>query len=740
MSNQETPPARRKRIIVCCDGTWQSATSGKKNVPSNVTRLARELDRVGVDADGQEWQQVVWYDSGVGTTSLLGRKSEGATGSGLEINVIEAYSFIALNWTPGDKVYCFGFSRGAFTARSIAGLISDIGICEPRMLQHFSELWGLYKANTEDRFWGSKAYWEFMDGKLAEPLPETPGYKNSNYTWESRPKGDWARTVESREIEIVGVYDTVGALGMPSLRGYEVGWLLGYNPKDYEFFNVRLNRNIKRAYHALALDERREAFTPTLFYLSDFYPFEGAEIKEKHDTFEALFDEWHAASTDRKKPVKEKLQIKQKYDAARKTIEGLEAQAIEAQKEIVTACGYKFENDRRNPELSAEKKTTSHDEYNAARTRLVQMEEHKKSPPELSQVWFPGVHINVGGGSSDTLEAHGDMEELADIAFSWMLDQLRPHLNISSAEHEKYRIERGEHLSDLNKQAQQEDERTRKEREEQKNEKFWQTGYRWASTSVSGVAHATKENYNSLVHHKEKEKPKNQTFFDFGWGTGSVIDSYTWTYVANGDLARTPSGYDKSKKLTTRGRTHESVHPVVGYRMYSSRKKHRDALNARDNAKNDEERKELQEKCDKLESLIYNPIGMKSKTEPMVRRCKIEGTQQWEYKFEGSDRPLPEWNMRPNERSQVLSYEGLSEIPEDDALWYAVNTASYERRALHDDSEANAYLTKLDEANGYTGYWSVQDVTNLDIDSWFDRGEIMKPKNSPAASKGWFRW
>lgn len=459
-------------------------------------------------------------------------------------------------------------------------------------------------------------------------------------------------------------------------------------------------------------------------------------------------------------PVKEKLQIKQKYDAARKTIEGLEAQAIAAQKKIVEVCGEKFENDRRKPLLSADERTKSHDEYNTARTKLVQMEEHKKPPPELSQVWFPGVHINVGGGSSDTLDAHGDMEgmleyhcpmiflrwlltvmttELADIAFSWMLDQLRPHLNISSAEHEKYRIERGEHLSDLNKQAQQEEERTRKEKEEQKKEKFWQTGYRWASTSVSGVAHATKENYNSIIHHKEKEKPKNQTFFDFGWGTGSVIDSYTWTYVANGDLARTPSGYDKSKRLTTRGRTHESVHPVVGYRMYASRKKHRDALDALADVKTDDERKELQERCDKLESLIYNPIGMKSKTEPMAHRRKIKGTQQWEYKFEGSDRPLPEWNMRPNERSQVLSYEGLAEIPEDDALWYAVNTASYERRALHDDSEANAYLTKLDEANGYTGYRSVQDVTNPDIEAWFDRGEILKPKNPPAA-KGWFGW
>lgn len=162
------------------------------------------------------------------------------------------------------------------------------------------------------------------------------------------------------------------------------------------------------------MDERREAFTPTLFYFSDFYPFEGTEIKKKHDEFEALFDEWHAASTDRKMPVKAKLQIKQKYDAARTTIEELEAQAIAAQKKIVEVCGEKFENDRRKPGLSADERTKSHDDYNTARTKLVQMEEHKKPPPELSQVWFPGVHINVGGGSSDTLDAHGDMEGMLE--------------------------------------------------------------------------------------------------------------------------------------------------------------------------------------------------------------------------------------------------------------------------------------------------------------------------------------
>jgi hypothetical protein len=243
MSDTNTPKSLRKRIIICCDGTWQSATSGKKNVPSNVTRLARELARVGVDADGNEWQQVVWYDSGVGTTSLMGKVSEGAVGSGLEINVIEAYNFIVLNWVPGDKVYCFGFSRGAFTARAIAGLVSDIGICEPRKLQHFPGLWKRYKEKREGRFYGSAPYWEFIDGKLQEPLPKDRGYKNRNVKWQVEPKETWAYTDESREIEIVGVYDTVGALGTPSLRGVQVGSWVGLGPEKHAFYNVDLNRS-----------------------------------------------------------------------------------------------------------------------------------------------------------------------------------------------------------------------------------------------------------------------------------------------------------------------------------------------------------------------------------------------------------------------------------------------------------------------------------------------------------------
>lgn len=121
---------------------------------------------------------------------------------------------------------------------------------------------------------------------------------------------------------------------------------------------------------------------------------------------------WHTASTDRKMSVKKKLQIKQDYDAARQTIEKLEAKAIMAQKDTVEKCSNDWQCFRFDPKIPLQDREAAHQKYNNAQTKLVQMEEHHKPPPELSQVWFPGVHINVGGGSSDTLDCQGDMEGL----------------------------------------------------------------------------------------------------------------------------------------------------------------------------------------------------------------------------------------------------------------------------------------------------------------------------------------
>lgn len=234
----ELPASIPKKIIICCDGTWQSAVSGEKNSPSNVTRLARSLNRVA-KKDGKVWQQVVWYDSGIGTTSgWLGKKLEGAIGAGIEGNIIEAYNFLVLNWSPGDQVLCFGFSRGAYTARSIAGLISDIGICAPEQLHDFHEIWEAYKLNNQGtRFQGSDAYYDYIDGIPAADEEQPEGLDRNSVKWKTRPRGDWAITPESREIEVVGVYDTVGALGFPEVLGHRIRW----GSDKHGFHNVKLN-------------------------------------------------------------------------------------------------------------------------------------------------------------------------------------------------------------------------------------------------------------------------------------------------------------------------------------------------------------------------------------------------------------------------------------------------------------------------------------------------------------------
>lgn len=236
-----------KRIIICCDGTWQSAVSGKKNSPSNVTRLARCLERAAIDENDPEkvWQQIVWYDSGVGTTSsMIGKVLEGAVGNGLEGNIIEAYNFLVLNYNSGDQVMVFGFSRGAYTARTIAGLVSDLGICEPRNMHHFPEIWELYKKSKgEERFYGSDAYWDWVDGKLAAEQPDydPTAYKGwRSLKWDIPAHGEWASDPASRDIEVCAVYDTVGAIGLPHIRGREI-WPFG--PDKAGFHNVQLNRS-----------------------------------------------------------------------------------------------------------------------------------------------------------------------------------------------------------------------------------------------------------------------------------------------------------------------------------------------------------------------------------------------------------------------------------------------------------------------------------------------------------------
>ncbi|WP_216870594.1 DUF2235 domain-containing protein [Modestobacter excelsi] len=222
-----------RHLVVCCDGTWQTARNR-----TNVRRLADALAPAG--ADGTE--QVCRYFTGVGTDgSLLAQVTGGVAGEGLSGKVIEAYIWTATAYQEGDRISLFGFSRGAYTVRSLLGLISACGLLD------LSDL----------------------PAKEARTLVQRVYDEKYRARDEARP--DWRRGARFRfdaadEAEIpvsfIGVWDTVGSLGIPDHLGL-VNLL--DSPRRYEFHDVTLNPHVPHARHAIALDEFRGPFTPTLW-------------------------------------------------------------------------------------------------------------------------------------------------------------------------------------------------------------------------------------------------------------------------------------------------------------------------------------------------------------------------------------------------------------------------------------------------------------------------------------------
>ena len=219
-----------KRIIICADGTWNNrdqlnAASGKRR-PTNVTKLARAvLPRA---PDGTD--QVVYYHDGIGNGGPLDRLTGGAFGAGMEANIRALYRFIAYNHAPGDELYFFGFSRGAFTVRSLAGFMQRLGLVEKDDDYYVPELYACYERNAGP----GTPEWDLAFHKVKGHRPCPP-------------------------IRMVGVWDTVGALGAPGLLGQLV------NRGRYQYHDVGLNDCIEHAVHAMAIDEHRQPFDATLW-------------------------------------------------------------------------------------------------------------------------------------------------------------------------------------------------------------------------------------------------------------------------------------------------------------------------------------------------------------------------------------------------------------------------------------------------------------------------------------------
>jgi len=217
-----------KRLAIFCDGTWQKPGLKKQ---TNVVKLARMV----CPECPEGVTQCVFYDPGVGTKRMM-RLWGGAFGKGINGNIAQAYLFLCLNYEPGDEVYLFGFSRGAYTVRSLAGLIYCSGLLKREGIRSLEQAMSLYR----DR-------------------DVRPGDEQAVRFRRAIGDRDGTGKAPGRiPIRFLGCWDTVGALGVPDI----VPWL----PIDklwnrrYRFHDAVLNRSIAFAAHAVAVDEIRKPF------------------------------------------------------------------------------------------------------------------------------------------------------------------------------------------------------------------------------------------------------------------------------------------------------------------------------------------------------------------------------------------------------------------------------------------------------------------------------------------------
>lgn len=213
-----------KKIIIAADGTWNRPEKDPGcDYPTNVLKIARAISPL---CPGN-LAQMVFYDWGLG--SYHDNLTAGGFGRGIDKNIMDCYRFLVHNYKQGDEIFLFGFSRGAYTVRSLAGLINNCSILTREHANQIEPAFSLYK-----------------DPSAPPRSPAAMSFKK-----------EFSHLPESR-IRFIGVWDTVGALGIP-LR------MLGLLSKKHLFYDNKIGSNIDIARHALALDECRKDFKPTIW-------------------------------------------------------------------------------------------------------------------------------------------------------------------------------------------------------------------------------------------------------------------------------------------------------------------------------------------------------------------------------------------------------------------------------------------------------------------------------------------
>jgi len=264
-----------RRLIVLLDGTWNDAD--ESGPATNIVYL-RELlfwglqrrfdrgtasdqaDYMKLDAghrkkaasglifDGFEY--VVYYGRGVGTGGIVDRVKGGALGFGLDQDIRRAYKFLSFWFRPGDEIFIFGFSRGAFTARSLGGYLHAVGLlrCEFCTKENEQRAWDFYRTTPQDRL---SADW------LSFRIPV--GSEGTTLVHDS----------DKMRVRALCVFDTVGALGVPG------NLFRQFNRAKYEFHDTDVNTSVDIRLHAVAIDEPRPEFVASMWTKPKFQHFNG---------------------------------------------------------------------------------------------------------------------------------------------------------------------------------------------------------------------------------------------------------------------------------------------------------------------------------------------------------------------------------------------------------------------------------------------------------------------------------
>jgi uncharacterized protein (DUF2235 family) len=222
----------KARLVLCFDGTWNKPDlerAPSEQVETNVRRFHEAA--LAEAPDGV--RQIKWYSAGVGTR-WDERLRGGAFGHGIDEIIRSGYEFLVTNHVEGDEIFVLGFSRGAYAARSLVGMLRKAGLV--RELDSVRAAYELYR-----------------DRDATPDSPQAEAFRKAN-----------ARLVG---VKFLGVWDTVGALGIPAtaFEILKIPGLAAFDREKYQFHDTGLSGIVENAYHAVAIDEHREEFQPTLW-------------------------------------------------------------------------------------------------------------------------------------------------------------------------------------------------------------------------------------------------------------------------------------------------------------------------------------------------------------------------------------------------------------------------------------------------------------------------------------------